>query len=147
MEPKQEINIVLQCCEDMAKRHSWLTEEIARLTSFGAVYATEYWKDGRYLYLMRPMRNGKRKKEYIGNHPLRIEEARKKVKNWIDRDKCIQEQSVIEQELYEVDGAISSMLKVCSYRNVSAKSAFLNRDFGYKKFLKISPNCTQKEHE
>lgn len=43
----------------------------------GLIYANEHWRAGKYLYLIYPTEaDGKRKREYIGCDPERIQAAR-----------------------------------------------------------------------
>lgn len=112
MELKVKFENIIKHNQQLIEKHNLLTTRIAQLTAEGCINATEYWKDEKYLYLLRPMNNGKRIKTYVGNHSLRIEEARQKVVNYkirlslVDRqDKIVKEMTKIEtssNELYEL---------------------------------------------
>lgn len=52
-----------------------LLAELAELESQLRIDARPYWHQQRYLYLIRPQKNGRRKREYIGARPERIREA------------------------------------------------------------------------
>ena len=46
------------------------------LQKAGLIYASEHWRESKYLYLIYPMRDGNRRREYIGADANRITEAR-----------------------------------------------------------------------
>jgi hypothetical protein len=52
-----------------------LTARLRRLESLGMTDATPHYREGKYLYLIHPMVNGERVREYIGADPKRIETA------------------------------------------------------------------------
>lgn len=123
MELNKQLQLVVNHYYFLIARDEHLTTTIARLTAAGCIDATEYWKDGKYLYLLSPMKNGKRKKRYIGNHTLRIEEARQKVTNYKQRSQCIETQSVIQREKQEIEKLVTDLLKICSREDLSAMAA------------------------
>lgn len=63
------------------------------------VAATPYWHQQRYLYLIRPQKDGKRVREYIGAQPERIDEALAAVR----REQRYQE---VCRELQQIEGQI-----------------------------------------
>ncbi|MDH0896614.1 MULTISPECIES: PAS domain S-box protein [unclassified Pseudomonas] len=52
-----------------------LLAEFEALQGSPRIAATPYWHQQRYLYLVRPQKDGKRVREYIGAQPERINEA------------------------------------------------------------------------
>ena len=52
-----------------------LLAEFEVLQDSPRIAATPYWHQQRYLYLVRPQKDGKRVREYIGAQPERINEA------------------------------------------------------------------------
>ena len=96
----------------LLEKHSSLGTTIAQLTAAGCINATEYWKDDKYLYLLRPMNNGKRLKTYVGNHQLRIQEARQKVINYKKRLSLIYKQEEIEKEIGKIERVADDLYEI-----------------------------------
>jgi hypothetical protein len=136
-----KLQIINQCRARMTERYFSLGTTIAQLTALGCIDAAEYWKDGKYLYLVSSMRNGRRKKRYIGNHPLRIKEAREKVENHKKREGCIITQSKIEAELAEIDRVVGELVKVCARYDLTARFAAIDDGNG-DSFLLSGPGST-----
>lgn len=68
----------------------------------GRIYASPYWRGGRYLYLVYPTgADGQRTREYIGADPKRTAEALRKVGNGKRYDALAAEVAAIERELLE----------------------------------------------
>ncbi len=134
MEIKDKFKIVQNHYQRLLDRDDVVTTEIARLTAYGCIDAKEYWKDGKYLYLLYSMKNGVRKKKYVGNHPLRINEARKKLQNYKDRKKHIRTQEKIQKEIEILNSLTSRMLHICSKTDLSAKAACQTENIGDKFF-------------
>ena len=63
----------------LASEIRYSRKEIAALEEQGATQATEHWREGRYLYLLHPTRDGKRKREYIGRDPAKVQAAQDRV--------------------------------------------------------------------
>jgi hypothetical protein len=51
-------------------------ERMKMLQKAGLIYASEHWREKKYLYLIHPMRDGDRRREYIGADENRIAGAR-----------------------------------------------------------------------
>ena len=45
------------------------------LENNGMIFATAYWRIDKYLYLIYPMVNGQRKRQYIGKNPEKVRTA------------------------------------------------------------------------
>ena len=50
-------------------RHEALTAQQRALREAGIIDATPYWHQGKYLYLIYPTKNGKRRRDYVGADP------------------------------------------------------------------------------
>ena len=124
MEIKDRFKIVSNHHSKLVERYHSLGTSIAQLTAAGCIDATEYWRDQKYLYLLCPMRGGLRKKKYIGNHPLRIEEARQKLQNYKNRLELITNQENIQLEIDLIELNSVKLLKLCSRADLSAKAAY-----------------------
>jgi hypothetical protein len=76
-------NRIDQLCQDLAN----LDHEIMALELEGTSNASPHWREGKYLYLVHPVEDGQRQREYIGNKGNNVENALKKV----DRHKRCQQ--------------------------------------------------------
>jgi len=63
----------------LREKHEDLLREKWEIKRLGIVEATPYYRDGKYLYLIYPMVNGERKREYIGGDPEKIQDALDKI--------------------------------------------------------------------
>ncbi|HEP9230343.1 TPA: hypothetical protein VDV27_005218 [Pseudomonas aeruginosa] len=61
-------------------------KRMAQLKRAGLVYATEHWREGRYLYLVHPQHDGERKREYVGTDPKKIKAAQDAIARARDYD-------------------------------------------------------------
>lgn len=75
--------------KQLEKRQKELTTVIAQLTAKGCQNFQEYWsgKDNKYLYKLFPMKNGERKKVYVGIKQDAIDRAREKKARYELREK------------------------------------------------------------
>ena len=53
-----------------------VSRRMAVLQRAGLIYASEHWRENKYLYLIYPTHDGARRREYIGADTDRIAEAR-----------------------------------------------------------------------
>lgn len=53
-----------------------LAEQMAELDKAGLIYAAPHWREGKYFYLVYPVKSGdKRRRDYIGTDTQKIEDA------------------------------------------------------------------------
>lgn len=52
-----------------------IRERMEQLEKNGLIFATAYWRSEKYLYLIYPMVNGQRKRQYIGASPDKVRTA------------------------------------------------------------------------
>lgn len=123
MEIADQLTIIANHHHRLVVRYHELGKTIAQLTAAGCIDAKEYWKDGRYLYLLYAMKEGRRRKKYIGNHPLRIEEARTKLANYKIRTSVILIQKNVAAELRQIEELTTRLLQICATTDMSAKFA------------------------
>jgi len=76
-----------------------LMAEYQALENSPRVAATPYWHQQRYLYLIRPQKQGKRVREYIGAQTERVNEALAAVR-------CEQRYQEVCRELQQIEGQI-----------------------------------------
>jgi hypothetical protein len=143
MDISNRLEIIQNHHQRLLERYHCLGKTIAQLTAAGCIDAKEYWKDGKYLYLLYSMRNGTRKKKYVGNHPLRIKEARQKLENYKHRLSIIGTQENVKAELDEIELLIHRILGICSVTDMSSKFAFDELQHGYKNCGSGTTSCTQ----
>ena len=72
----------------------------------GLVYATEHWRDDRYLYLIYPMTGGDRRREYVGADSVKIAEARAGIERGREFDELAGRLKQIEGRLQRGAAAI-----------------------------------------
>lgn len=65
----------------------------------GIVDAKPHWKDGKYLYLIHPMKDGERMREYVGADESKIQVALCKIENKA-RHKILSEQLATARRQY-----------------------------------------------
>ena len=88
----------------LEKRQKELTTVIAQLTAQGCQNFQEYWsgKDNKYLYKLFPMKEGKRKKVYVGIKQEAIDKAREKKKRYELREKRKKELFRVNSRLIKI---------------------------------------------
>ena len=134
MDIADKLKIIANHHDRLLARYHVLGTSIGRLTAQGCIDAKEHWKDGKYLYLLYAMKNGQRKKKYVGNHPLRVKEARQKLQNYQDRLSLIGSRDRIEEDLAEIETATNRLLALCSKSDLSANFAQAEENLGDKTF-------------
>ena len=79
-----------------------IEQQMTALKDAGLIYANEYWRDDKYMYLNYPTEDcGKRKREYIGCDPGRIQAARDGMQRAIEYDRLAAEMRRIESLLLQ----------------------------------------------
>jgi hypothetical protein len=108
----------------LQERIAYLTKEIAKLTQQGTSQAKFYIrkdvskKTGEIIetyYLLHPMRNGKRVKEYVGRDAYEIRKAQDRMDRYIVRAKLIHTLTQLETKL---DKTLSLLDEVYSISSV-----------------------------
>lgn len=83
--PYLDLGLIEQALVDldaMAHQVTELNTRIEEVKAQGMAEASPHWRDGKYLYLIHPQRNGERKREYIGADPGAQKAALQRVENW-----------------------------------------------------------------
>jgi len=100
------LTLQLHSLDVLTRTHIFQREQLAvklmELEQQGIVEATPYFAQGKYLYLISPMRQGKRKRVYIGSD----REACAKAEADIERGK---EHLSIQQQIHLVDGLLANL--------------------------------------
>ena len=89
-------------------------KRMAQLKRAGLVYATEHWREGRYLYLVHPQHDGERKREYVGTDPKKIKAAQDAIARARDYDALAERARQIEATLYEGGQRLASAVDYLS---------------------------------
>lgn len=84
-------------------RQAELQNQIDDLNRLGWVDAKSHWRDEKYLYLIHPMKDGERVREYIGADPQKIAEA-------LDRIARKAEIEEVEKKHSEVSASLSQLI-------------------------------------
>ena len=61
--------------------------------------AAEHWRDGKYLYLIHPSRDGQRERKYVGADPVKQAEAQASIRRAGEYDELSREAVKIEAKL------------------------------------------------
>lgn len=73
-----------------------LLRELDDMQELPRVDATPFWHQGRYLYLIEPQKNGKRKRQYIGSDPDKVKQA-------LSAMRCQQRFLQVKQEISQIE--------------------------------------------
>ena len=79
---RKNLTTATEQLDNLAAEIRYWQSEIAALEAQGATQATEHWRERRYLYLMHPTRDGRRKREYIGCDPAKVQLAQDRVNRY-----------------------------------------------------------------
>jgi len=91
------------------KKISKLEEKMA-LESTNLIFATPYWHQEKYLYLIYPKKNNQRQREYVGAKKLKIEKALNSVKRGKRHTQVCKEIDDINQQLRTATFKLDSFL-------------------------------------
>lgn len=127
MDVDAKLKIISNYHDKLLERYHALGTTIAQLTAKGCVDAKEHWKNGKYLYLLYKMKDGVRRKKYVGNHPLRVAEARQKLQNYQDRLACILTQEKVKDDLDQIEDVVRQLLGICSRFDLAARICLAGR--------------------
>ncbi|OAI04903.1 hypothetical protein [Methylomonas methanica] len=82
-------------------------QQMTALKDAGLIYANEYWRDDKYMYLNYPTEgDGKRQRRYVGCDPERIQAARDGIQRAQDYDRLLAETRKIESLLLQGKGRL-----------------------------------------
>lgn len=76
--------------EKLEAKRDELAAQMATLKRDGLIYATEHMKDGKYLVLLHPIKNGgPRRREYVGKDPQKVQGARDSIRRAKEYDELL----------------------------------------------------------
>lgn len=99
---KEQLREAIAELDRLAKEITKENRAIATLEAAGTTQASEYLREGRYLYLIHPQRNGHRRREYIGSDPAKIAQARGRVHRFKQAEAHRQELANLDRRLTEL---------------------------------------------
>lgn len=118
---------------DMDQRIADYKKLIAQLTAAGTTQAKFYIrkdlssKTGEIIetyYLLHPMRDGKRKKEYVGRNPVEIRKATERQERYAKRKTYIDTLSKLEGKRLEIDVLLNRVGRVACGDNLMSIMLF-----------------------
>ncbi len=86
--------------ESLAHAHQQIVSRMNDLERAGLIHATPHYRQGKYLYLIHPMKDGERRREYIGADPGKIEKALEAVNR-------VHKYEALSHKLARLEGALS----------------------------------------
>lgn len=82
-----------------------LNQRLAELKAQGLIYATEHWKDGKYMTLLYPIKPGQpRQRKYVGNDPTKVKNAQEQIQRAKEFD-------LIDRQLQRINSTLSEALR------------------------------------
>jgi hypothetical protein len=114
---REKLNSIETSLKALESSIAKIEQEIQVLDRKDLSYASEWWKDGKYLYLVYPPdKSGHRKREYIGSEPGRIFEARERIAEYHVRVKLKLIRAGLKdtyrEAKYHIDRALSAFSRV-----------------------------------
>jgi len=96
--------------EQLKVLRTHLLAEQQQIAGLPRVEASASWHQGRYLYLIEPQKNGKRKRRYIGSDPDKVRQALAAVKRQERYQQISQELLRIEEQIRSATFRLDSFL-------------------------------------
>lgn len=94
-----------------------LAARMGTLQRDGLIYATEHMKDGKYLVLLHPIKNGgPRRREYVGKDPRKVQAARDSIRRTKEYDELLSRSQQLDRLLAN---AYNGMKEVVSELSIS----------------------------
>ena len=79
-----------------------LAQRMAELRAQGLIYATEHWKDQKYMTLLYPIQAGQpRKRVYVGKDPAKVQDAKAKIQRAKEYDALAAKAQRLDETLME----------------------------------------------
>ena len=86
--------------ESFARKYREIMTRMQELKRAGLIYAKPHYRQGKYLYLIYPMKDGERRREYIGADPEKIEVALQAINR-------VHEYEALSNKLARTEGCLS----------------------------------------
>jgi len=110
---RAEASKLPELIESLSRNYREITTRMNELKRAGLIYAKPHYRQGRYLYLIYPMKDGERRREYIGADPEKIQEALQAI-NWVHEyealsNKLARTEGAFSKAQYELDQLIETL--------------------------------------
>lgn len=117
MTTREKLNSIETSLQALESSIAEIDREIQALDKKNLSDASEWWKDGKYLYLVYATdKSGDRKREYIGSEPGRIFEARERIAEYRLREKLkiirARWKDTTHEAKYHIDWALGAFSRV-----------------------------------
>jgi len=96
--------------EQLKVLRTHLLTEQQQIAGLSRIEASASWHQGRYLYLIEPQKNGKRKRRYVGSDPDKVRQALAAVKRQERYQQLSQELLRIEEQIRSATFRLDSFL-------------------------------------
>ena len=97
---RAEASKLPELIESLARKYREILTRMHELKRAGLIYAKPYYRQGKYLYLIYPMKDGQRRREYIGADPEKIQEALQAINR-------VHEYEALSSKLARTEGCLS----------------------------------------
>ena len=91
---------VPELIESLSRKYREILVRMHELERAGLIYAKPHYRQGKYLYLIYPMKDGERRREYIGADPEKIESALQAINR-------VHEYEALSSKLARTEGCLS----------------------------------------
>ncbi len=102
----------------LRQHRAGLVKAIKALERAGLVDARPHYREGKYLYLVYPQRDGERKREYIGAEPAKVKAAFARIDRFAARAALLDQLArmdralaALSMEVNRIDGALRTLGK------------------------------------
>lgn len=95
------IDLALHRLENAASEMLELEQQVHAIEDQGMTDATPWWKDGKYLVMVHPQKDGERVREYVGADPSKVQVALCKIENRA-RHAQVSERLAVAQRTYHM---------------------------------------------
>jgi hypothetical protein len=99
----QQLKYLEKSIKELEEQRKTIFDHMTALENQGLIYASTYYRNEKYLYLIYPMVDGKRKREYVGCDPQKIEDAKVGIARGHEYDR-------LKRQLDTVEGQKCGML-------------------------------------
>lgn len=97
---RAEASKLPELIESLARKYREILTRMHELKRAGLIYAKPHYRQGKYLYLIYPMKDGQRRREYIGADPEKIQEALQAINR-------VHEYEALSSKLARTEGCLS----------------------------------------
>ena len=97
---RAEASKLPELIESLSRQYREILTRMHELKRAGLIYAKPHYRQGKYLYLIYPMKDGERRREYIGADPEKIQEALQAINR-------VHEYEALSSKLARTEGCLS----------------------------------------